>query len=221
MVPDPGPDGRLNTSDDGTPVQGWNLDATLLGLPTVIVRKNIPNSDENFYTWEITGTRRMSNRWSMLASFSHTWNRPNVMPLNPNDLQQTDGKGTHTFTDWAAKLHGTWDAPWGVRITPILRHQSGATFGRTFNASLNYGSVTMRPEARNERRNDNVTLVDARVEKVVRLPGNTRVSGFFDLFNMFNANPIQNITATSGTNFLRPSNIVPPRILRIGAKFDW
>jgi outer membrane receptor protein involved in Fe transport len=221
QVPDPGPDGRLGTSDDGPPLQTWNLNPSLLGLPTVTVRKNIPNSDEDFYTWEITGTKRMSNRWSLLASFSHTWDRPNVVPLNPNDLQQTDGKGTHTFTDWAAKMHGTWEAPWGLRITPILRHQSGATFGRTFSATLNYGSVTMRPEARNARRNDNVTLVDTRVEKVVRLLHNTRVSGFVDLFNIFNANPIQNITATSGSNFLRPSNIVPPRLLRIGTKFDW
>lgn len=220
-VPDPGPDGRIGTSDDGAPVQAWNLNPALLGLRTVTVRKNIPNSDENFYTWEITGTKRMSNQWSLLASFSHTWDRPNVVPLNPNDLQQTDGKGTHKFTDWAAKLHGTWEAPWGLKITPILRHQSGATFGRTFTATLNYGSVTMRPEARNARRNDNVTLVDTRVEKVVRLRRKAQVSGFIDLFNMFNANPIQNITSTSGSNFLRPSNIVPPRLLRIGTKFDW
>ncbi|MBI4478354.1 MAG: TonB-dependent receptor [Acidobacteria bacterium] len=221
LVPDPGPDGRIGTSDDRAPVQAWNLNPALLGLRTVTVRKNIPNSDENFYTWEITGTKRMSHRWSLLASFSHTWNRPNVVPLNPNDLQQTDGKGTHKFTDWAAKLHGTWEAPWGLKITPILRHQSGATFGRTFTATLNYGSVTMRPEARNARRNDNVTLVDARVEKVVRLRRTAQVSGFIDLFNMFNANPIQNITSTSGSNFLRPSNIVPPRLLRIGTKVDW
>jgi hypothetical protein len=38
---------------------------------------------------------------------------------------------------------------------------------------------------------------------------------------MFNANPEQNITLSSGSNFLRPSNIVPPRIARFGAKFEW
>jgi hypothetical protein len=52
-----------------------------------------------------------------------------------------------------------------------------------------------------------------------------------DLFNVFNANPEQNISWNSGTfvrndgvtilAFQRPTTIVPPRILRIGAKFTF
>ena len=62
--------------------------------------------------------------------------------------------------------------------------------------------------------------VDLRVEKVVRF-GATSLSGFLDVFNMFNNNAEQNITWSSGSSFLRPSNIVPPRIARFGAKFEW
>ena len=65
------------------------------------------------------------------------------------------------------------------------------------------------------------TLLDLRVEKVLKLGGALRLSGFLDVFNMFNANPEQNITWSSGTSFLRPSNIVPPRIARFGTKFEW
>jgi hypothetical protein len=51
--------------------------------------------------------------------------------------------------------------------------------------------------------------------------GKTRLSPFIDVYNLTNANPIQNTSWSSGSSFLRPLAIVPPRVLRIGAKFDW
>ncbi len=47
------------------------------------------------------------------------------------------------------------------------------------------------------------------------------VAPFIDVYNVFNANPVQNITWASGSSFLRPTNIVPPRVARIGAKVNW
>ena len=64
-------------------------------------------------------------------------------------------------------------------------------------------------------------MLDLRVEKMIRLGGSRTLAGFFDVFNMFNNNAEQNITLASGSNWLRPSNIVPPRIARFGAKFEW
>jgi len=40
------------------------------------------------------------------------------------------------------------------------------------------------------------------------------VAGFVDVFNVFNANPEQNINWSSGSSFLQPLAIVPPRIFR-------
>jgi len=40
-------------------------------------------------------------------------------------------------------------------------------------------------------------------------------------YNLTNANPIQNTSWSSGSSFLRPLAIVPPRVWRVGAKFDW
>ena len=57
------------------------------------------NSD--YYTWEVTATKRMSNRWSAMSSFSQTWSeaqeqatssarsfRQDALPITPNDLDQ-------------------------------------------------------------------------------------------------------------------------------------
>jgi hypothetical protein len=231
-IRDPGPDGRVGTSDDGGEIQGFNLAPEFVGLRPQNVQKNVADSDSDFYTWEVTGTKRFSNRWSLLATFAHTWVREfenayfgntvrqNDLRVNPNDLINTSD-GRHEFTTWQAKLHGTFEAPFGLQLTPILRHQAGQPQGRVFQFGFNYGNQRVLAEPIGTRRQDNVTLVDVRVEKVFRLPRDAKLSGFLDIFNMFNANPEQNITLSSGSNFLRPSNIVPPRIARFGAKFEW
>jgi hypothetical protein len=59
-----------------------------------------------------------------------------------------------------------------------------------------------------------------RVEKRILLPGNRRIAGFIDVFNLLNANPEQTTSWSSGT-FMRPLSIVPPRIGQVGMKLDW
>ncbi|HEY3045112.1 MAG TPA: hypothetical protein VGJ39_13860 [Vicinamibacterales bacterium] len=88
-------------------------------------------------------------------------------------------------------------------------------------ASTNYGNARIAAEPITARRQDNITIVDARLEKVFKVWAGSRFAPFLDLFNMLNANPEQNITWSSGTSFLQPLNIVPPRLVRIGAKFEW
>ncbi len=109
---------------------------------------------------------------------------------------------------------------WGLKLSPVYRFQAGQNFGRTIVASLNYGNVRIPAEPLNARRQDNVSLLDLRIERVTRA-GKARVSPFVDIYNLTNANPIQNTSWSSGSSFLRPLAIVPPRVLRIGGKVDW
>jgi hypothetical protein len=51
-----------------------------------------------------------------------------------------------------------------LRITPLLRHQSGQPFGRTFVTPTNYGSIGVLAEPIGTRRMDNVTMLDVRLE---------------------------------------------------------
>jgi len=109
-----------------------------------------------------------------------------------------------------------------VRITPFLRHQSGQPFGRTFSTALNYANnVRILAEPIGTRRMDNITILDVRVEKSLQLGGHRRVAGFVDVFNLLNANPEQNTNWSSGSSFLRPLDIVAPRLARVGVKLEW
>ena len=186
-----------------------------------------------YWTWDITATRRFSRRWSLVAGFAHTWNydqasaysgqsvRQNTYVLTPNDLINAGRDGRYEFRTWSAKIYGTYEGPWDLRITPYIRHQSGHPFGRTFVARLNYGNVRILAEPMDTRRMDDITLADVRVEKGFRLAGGGRVAAFVDAFNLLNANPEETAIWTSGSSFLRPLNIVAPRIAQIGMKLDW
>ena len=72
---DPGPDGRLGSADDGGTVTAYNLTAEGFGVPPVNLTTNLPDSNSDYYTWEITATKRQTARWSLLASFTQTWSR--------------------------------------------------------------------------------------------------------------------------------------------------
>jgi hypothetical protein len=231
QIADPGPDGAQGTSDDGRPIDGWQLATDLVGSEPVNIVRNVPNFQARHWAVDFVATRRLAGRWSLAASFTHTWNgnqantyfgqivRQNFYPLTPNDLINTAANGSHAFRMWNAKAYGTYLAPGGVQIAGLVRHQSGQPFGRTFSALLNYGTIRVLAEPLGTRRMDTVTLVDVKVEKSFRVFAE-RLAVFVDLFNVLNANPEQNISWASGS-FLRPLTILPPRIARAGARFDW
>ncbi|MBI1873929.1 MAG: TonB-dependent receptor [Acidobacteria bacterium] len=221
-VRDPGPDGVVGNADDGPSFTAWNLETAALNAPIVNLTTHNPylTDGEDHYTWEIAGTKRMSNHWSMNTSFAHTWSREAVNGTNPNAFIGTESDQRKHYTNWQAKLAGTFQLPYEVNISPVIRHQSGDPFGRTIQARLNYGTQTIQVEPESARRVTNVTIVDVRAEKGIRV-GGRRVAFFFDLFNILNANADQAIVQSSGSTFLRPTVIVPPRVARIGAKFEW
>ena len=63
-------------------------------------------------------------------------------------------------------------------------------------------------------------VFDIRSEKAF-VAGRTRLTGFFDVYNVFNTNAEQALSTSSGSSFLRPVAITPPRIARIGLKLQW
>jgi hypothetical protein len=228
-IHDPGPDGTLGAA--GPAIQAWNLNPANLALPVVNFLHNTPGRDD-FYNVEFSANKRMSNRWSLNASYAYRWNRDNATGYfgnttrggqdvaNPNDMINTDN-GRYDFGLWSAKVNGTYDAPWGLRLTPALRLQSGQPYARTFLATLNYGTQRILTEPYGTRRQDNIILVDTRVEKVFKVAKSRTVSAFIDGYNLTNTNAAQNINWSSGSTFTTPTTILPPRLFRFGAKFDW
>lgn len=237
-IPDPGPDGRVGTADDRPGIPGFNLAAQYVGTPSINVTTNIPNSDADFLTYEFSATKRMKSRWSLFATFSYMQNwfngyqypeaqspntiRTNQLPLTPNDLIQTDGKGRYQFTVWSTKVVSTFELPKGLKLAASVREQSGLPWGRTFDyTGTNFGTIRVLAEPMNANRQRDVVIADMRVEKEFTIAGPLRASGVFDIFNLFNSNAEERVNWTSGSAFLRPLQVIPPRVARIALKLTY
>jgi hypothetical protein len=231
-VPDPGPDNVRGNADDGATIAAFDLAQEFRGRPVVNRQMNV-DAPADYHTFEITGTKRMSDRWSLLASYGWTKSydqasaiqgnsiRANGLPQSPNDFINANEKGQLIFTRSTVKVNGTWNSPfWDISVSPLFRYQQGVPFGRTFQSTLSFGSVRFLAEPLGTRRQDAIFITDVRVEKTHRF-GPRDISVFFDLYNMFNENPAQNLQWSSGTAFNRPLSIVPPRLARLGVKLNF
>jgi hypothetical protein len=240
---DPGPDGSVATTADNGTLQLFNLDDPT--RPNRNVVRNVEGYEGDYNTLEFATNKRFSNRWSMNASYSYTWTHEfhntyfgnrfasvvqnsslfGVYPNNPNEFLE------HDYTNWNAKISGTVDAGWGLRVTPVLKMQSGAPYGRYINVAgctatvttncLNYGAQLVLVEPIGTRRQDTVSVFDFRVEKQMRFNDRARAGLFFDVFNTFNSNTAVNMWWQAGSRFERASTVLGPRIAKFGVKFDW
>lgn len=70
------------------------------------------------------------------------------------------------------------------------------------------------------RRIDNVNIFDVRAEKVLPL-ARTRLRVLADLFNLRNSHAVEIQSWATGTSFLRPTNVIAPRVMRVGFRFEW
>lgn len=223
QISDPGPDGRLGNPDDGAVLTAYQLDPEPLSASPVNLTMNLPHSDSEYYTWELTATRRPGAMWSLLASVTHTWSREAALGVGndftPNALINATGFQDR-FTTWQAKVNGTVNLPLDILLVPVVRHQSGTPFARTFVQALNYGNAVIKAQPVAANRTPNITLVDLRTQKRFRL-SRVGVIGFIDIYNLFNSNADQMLTTSSGAAWRRPTVITGPRVARIGARLEW
>ncbi len=122
---------------------------------------------------------------------------------------------------WSTKLIVTFDLPYGLKLAATMREQSGLPYGRTFDATLNYGTVRVLAEPMNTHRQRDVVISDLRVEKEFKVAGALRASGVLDVFNLFNSNAEERINWNSGSSFLRPLQVIPPRVARVALKLEY
>lgn len=216
---DVGLDGRRGTSDDRT--------IQLLGLPTANASQFpttqvVSNTGQysRAKTVEVALTRRYSNRWSAQIGGAYTIRGyfPNNAPNNPNE------PGFEEPTNWNLKASGSYDAPYGIRLSPVLRHQSGDAFARTVSVSAPAGLIasgTHYVDSMTDNREDNIWVFDVRAEKTVNFGSRSRVRLFLDVFNITNSHASETVSQATGLGYLRPSAILAPVTARVGARFLW
>ena len=129
---------------------------------------------------DLTLTKRMSNRFSLVTSYYYNWDRDRGRPQNPNAERFND----ETVTNWNFKVFGTYQAPFEHR-----RHRLGASSVGQQPLARRHDERPDRAERHRHRtrpsrtrayRTDNVTVLDAKIERRFRFGGRS-LSAFVDI----------------------------------------
>ena len=66
-----------------------------------------------------------------------------------------------------------------------------------------------------------VQQVDLRFSRILRLGGARRLRGNFDIYNIFNANAVVNMTRVYGPTWLDAIQVMGGRLVKVGAQIDF
>jgi hypothetical protein len=222
---DIGLDGRRGTADD--------RDIPMLGMPTSAADQFpattiVSNTSEfsRFKTVELSVSRRYSNRWSASLGGAYTMMTtfPSAPQRNPNN------PGAEDRSIWNFKATGSYDAPYGIRLSPVLRHQSGLNYARELTISAPTGLIATSggtggnrayADSADSNREDNIWVFDVRAEKTIEFGSRTRLRAFFDVFNITNSHASETISRATGLGYQKPSAILAPVTARLGVRFLW
>jgi hypothetical protein len=178
---------------------------------------------------ELTAAKRFSSAWQVLLGLTFGRNEGGVATGDLNDPNNSvvfpDGiEGTDS--DYAFRLAGSYSAPWDVNISGSLIVNDGYPFvsqysiTRTQFPTLTRSSQVARLTRRGDERLPDVAMVDLRISRTFRV-GTRRIVPLVEVFNLGNADTVVGYSSTVGAAYLRPSDILSPRIVRAGLTLDF
>jgi hypothetical protein len=226
---DPGPDGVLNTADDGAAVTIYDYDPAYRGTRFVGNERLNAAAPDYYNNIEVSLNKRPSHNWDGLASFLATRNHRQLtlIPQSPND----EPYRVDTTRDWQFKAAGSYHLPKDIRVALFYEHFSGKALQRTYvfravdpdggTPLRQLSTVTLRLEPLGARRLPPQKVLNVRLSKFVDFGAGRRVTLDADLFNALNSNVALDAAAASGPSFGKITSIVPPRIARLGVTLSF
>jgi hypothetical protein len=223
-IVDPGPDNRLGTGNEQT-FQTFDRPASI-GQDRVYT--NPDGNDADFHTVELAVNRRYADGWMLLTSLGYTWSTMlhdttgfgRFYSFRPARRLFGDN-GIETSTFWNYKIVGRYNLPWDVGVSGSWKVQSGQQYGRTVSVAFPGDSTqTVRVEPITANRFPTVSILDFRLDKSFHLGRYGRLTGMVDVFNALNAGTVISLRTTT-VNFKEVTEILDPRIVRFGLRFEF
>jgi hypothetical protein len=223
---DPGPDGNINTADDGPMVTIYDYDPAYRG--NAFEKEQAVNEPDDLHdtatTFEGSVTKRLSNRWSVTMSHGATHQDQRDFAQNPNAAQfSVTDNWSHTF-----RANGSYELPWRISLGTNLNVLSGVKTTRSyiFRAADPLGgpplrqlsTVTLRLEEPGSTTGPIRKYWDLRAGRAFTFAGNT-LDVSVDLLNILNAAAVEGLNAASGPTYGQVTLISSPRIVRLGLQY--
>ncbi|MDO8680951.1 MAG: TonB-dependent receptor [Acidobacteriota bacterium] len=233
---DNGRDGVAGTADDST-FQFYNR----VSPTNLVFLTNDRTFLQTYKGLEITATKRMSNRWQVLAGYTYSQTRigGQSVTVNPNTLLNVNGPVTGQLGDrpHQFKVTGSYMLPfYEIGLAGNLNRQSGIALTRQVTTPLSVGgNTTVNVEPLGSHRLSQRTSADMRVFKTARF-GARSLEASVDFHNIANNNTVWDARTLSGTINLRqngdpagaintlpqfgsPAQVYGPRNIRFNVAF--
>jgi hypothetical protein len=209
---------------DGKSVTIYNLDSAYVGKQATL-RVATPLLDTDFNGIETTINKRFTGRWQMMIGFTAGKNKGGIDLgefNDPNNLVNQQG-AVGTDSSYQFRLSGSYLVPRAevlvsgsfLRNTGYPRHINWSVT-RTAAPSLVRSSQTIYREERGADRLPTVTLIDLRFSRPIKFAGNRSIEPQVDVFNLMNSDVIVGMLDVVGARLGYPSQILAPRIFRVG-----
>jgi len=209
--------------------------------------RNRPGYHQDYLGLEVQATKRLSNRWMARVGFStnqHSEHFDTNAALQDPGQSTTwpniDGGSFVTATAGSGKSEiylilpryqltasGMYQLPYGINVAGSLVAREG--YGKPYYEAVESADPLL-PEKRvllvdpADNRLPGVAVFDMRAEKAFSF-GGRQLTVSMDLFNLFNAATVlgrqYDVTATGSTGFDQPLEIMNPRLIRFGARFQF
>lgn len=242
--PDSGPDNILGSGDDGA-ITLHNVNPEYRGQEAFL-RQTVPGT-MNYRGLQFSVNKRLANDWQLMGSYTYSRNDGVILggrskfmadPNDPNQQLDSHKYGRASIEQpHALKLVLNYRAPWRVNIGANFQVLSGFPRDRTYRRSLTQGTVTVRAEQRGTYRADNMNLLALKVDRPFQLGQRVRLGAFVELHNLLNSNAgvgygtltqayasqaaFEAATRGSTPYFGRPTEILTPRLLKLGVKLEF
>ena len=209
------------------------------------------DAEQEYKGASLVFNKRLANRWMLRGNVTYsdwTWSKvPSSFHIDPtptlnggnregDPVLQGSGTasgakaGVYINSKWAYSVNGLYqiapDRPWGFNVALNLNGRQGypvpyyrrVVLPGNMQSVYEYVSVTSRPDS---FRNDNISIVDARVEKEFNFSDVGLTVGV-DCFNVLNEAFVQQRQHRLGlatSNYV--TEITSPRIFRVGARLSF
>ena len=226
---DPGPDGAVNTADDGSMVTIYDYDPAYRGAAFVLNERVTNPNDNSAQTIEVSVNRRMSGKWSLMGSYGatkqHRWLDGFIETPNQEyyPLDET--------WSWVMRGSGSYVLPYAIALGATLNIRSGIQGQRTyvFRATDPLGgpplrqqsTVTLRLDPFGSQTGPAQKYLDFRVGKTFYTRQRSELLFSVDVLNALNDSGAQAMTFASGPTFGQITLIPTPRILRFGVQYGF
>jgi hypothetical protein len=204
-----------------------------------------PGQTRSYSGMEFVFNKRMSNKWmarftgtiqdqkihyeNNSTTFPGSFQDPTNIPFT-NDTwwaEQSTGSGsggTFTGSRWSFKASAAYQFPYDFTVGGYLKVIDGNVVPLIRRKFQGYseGAISVIMAPFDSVRLKSVKYMDLRIDKGLNLGSSGKVNLSLDIFNLFNINTVlRQERRVNVFQFTEPSEIVAPRILRIGVRYSF